>query len=65
MKRRYYPESDGGDTWVGHYWSRQPKTYYVVDPMGGDRIDCNSWKEASALAKELNEREASHGMSNV
>lgn len=51
---RYYPESDGGKTWTGSHWSHQPKTYYVVDSSGGDRIDCKSWKEAKEKAHELN-----------
>ena len=54
--QRYYPESDGGDTWVGHYWSRQPKTYYVVDREGCDRVaDCASWQEAVNMAARLNQ----------
>jgi len=53
--KRYYPEADGGDFWTGHYWSRNPKTYYVVDELGGDPIDCESWVEAKKLAKRLNE----------
>lgn len=57
---RYYPESDGGDTWVGHYWSRQPKTYYVVDSVTLDRVgdDCKTWREAKLRAEILNAQEA-------
>lgn len=55
---RHYPESDGGPTWVGHYMSHQPKTYYVVDSLGGDPIDCKSWKEAKAIADRMNQEEA-------
>jgi len=55
MSNRYYPESDGGDCWVGSYVSRQPKTYYVVDSKGGDPIDCKSWKAANELAQEMNQ----------
>ncbi len=26
----WYYESDGGRTWVGHYWSHQPVTHYLI-----------------------------------
>ena len=55
-QRRYYPESDGGDFWTGDYWSRNPKTYYVVDELQSDPIMCNSWAQAKRLADHLNAR---------
>ena len=56
MSNQFYPESDGGDCWVGNRISHQPKTFYVVDSEGGDRIDCKSMKEARELAHRLNEK---------
>ena len=50
---RYYYESDGGDTWTGHYWSRRPKTYYVCDHKTDERIDCDTAKEAADVAWAL------------
>jgi len=49
----WYYESDGGKTWVGHYWSYQPKTHYVTDREGG-RIDCRNKREAKELRDKLN-----------
>ena len=55
--RRYYAESDGGPTWVGHYWSHQPKTYYVVDCDGlKGPLECDSLPEARKLADRLNRK---------
>ncbi len=58
MSNRYFPESDGGDHWVGDRISRQPRTFYVVDAEGGDPIPCKSSKEAASLAQKLNQEPA-------
>lgn len=47
--KRYYPL-------VGHYWIKdQPNTFYVLDHMGSDPIECLSWKDAEKEAERLNE----------
>lgn len=56
--RKWYAESDGGDCWTGTYWSRQPKTYYVVNNQDEERIDCESMADAKSLAFELNVKES-------
>lgn len=56
MSKRFYHKSDGGDFWTGRYWSRQPKTHYVVDGVTMDRVaDCKTKREARKVAAYLNE----------
>lgn len=52
--KSWYTESDGGPTWVGHYMSHQPKTYYVVNADTEERFDCESATEARNMADRLN-----------
>lgn len=55
MSQPYYVESDGGDFWTGDYWSRQPKTYYVMGPLGRvDDEDYRTRQEAGRVADRLN-----------
>ena len=56
QKNRYSAESDGGDFWTGRYWSRQAKTYYVVDnyDFNVDRIECETMNEARKLTDQMN-----------
>ena len=54
MGGRYRWESDGGDAWVG-YWSRRPKTYYIVDSLDeAARLDLPDRRTAAELTKALN-----------
>lgn len=50
---QYYAESDGGGFWAGHYWSEQPKTFYVVNSEAQERIECESMSRAEELARRL------------
>jgi hypothetical protein len=53
VSQRFHAESDGGGWWVGGTQIRQPKTYYVVDRIGGYRIDCENRKQCGDLARKL------------
>lgn len=59
MTLRYYAESDGDDTWVGHYTSHQAKTFYVIDRKTGERAADNmkSMDAAKSYAIAWNEIE--------
>lgn len=54
MANRYFPESEGGDCWVGDRIVRQTKTFYVVDSETHERALCKSWKHAEKEAERLN-----------
>ena len=53
--KRFYPESDDSPAYVGRYTIRQPRTYYVFDCESGNRVYCESRKQAVATADMLND----------
>jgi len=53
MKKIYYHEVEGGQVWVedGKYWKHNPRGFFVIND--GEKIKCNSKKEAMELVEKL------------
>ncbi len=62
MNVRYYAESDGGGHYESNRKTEQPRTFYVIDAIEGERIDCESMAAAKKLARKLNRENDIAGM---